>query len=56
MLNIGMERAVGIPMLQTEITAHSILYEIIRYQVPTYYVPDSDPGPDPQPFNKSGSG
>src|SRR5882724_8310725 len=36
-----MEQALGIPMLQTEITAHAILYEIIRYQVPIYYVADA---------------
>src|SRR5258708_13242058 len=27
-------------MLQTEITAHAILYEVIRYKVPIYYVAD----------------
>jgi hypothetical protein len=39
--NVGMEQALGVPMLQTEITAHAILYEVIRYKVPIYYVADA---------------
>jgi hypothetical protein len=39
--NAAMEQALGIPMLQTEITAHAILYEIIRYKVQVYYVADA---------------
>ena len=38
--NVGIEQALGIPMLQTQITAHAILYDIIRYKVPIYYVDD----------------
>jgi hypothetical protein len=36
-----MEQALGIPILQTAITAHAILYEIIRYSVPIYHVADA---------------
>jgi hypothetical protein len=32
--NVAIEQGLGIPLLQTEITAHAILYEAIRYQVP----------------------
>jgi hypothetical protein len=39
--NVGMEQALGVPLIQTEITAHAILYEIIRYNVPIYYVADA---------------
>jgi hypothetical protein len=39
--NVGIEQALGIPMLQTEITAHAILYEVIRHRVPIYYVADA---------------
>jgi hypothetical protein len=39
--NVAMEQALGIPMLQTAVTAHAILYEIIRYKVPIYYVADA---------------
>jgi hypothetical protein len=39
--NVGMEQTLGVPMVQTEITAHAILYEVIRYKVPIYYVADA---------------
>ena len=39
--NVAMEQALAIPMLQTQITAHAILYEVIRYKVPIYYVADA---------------
>ena len=39
--NVAIEQGLGIPLLQTEITAHAILYEVIRYQVPIYYVADA---------------
>jgi hypothetical protein len=39
--NVGLEQTLGIPMLQTEVTAHAILYEVIRYKVSIYYVADA---------------
>lgn len=39
--NVCMEQKLGVPMLQTQVTAHAILYEIIRHKVPVYYVADA---------------
>jgi hypothetical protein len=39
--NASMEQTLGLAMLQTEITAHAVLYEVIRYKVPIYYVADA---------------
>jgi hypothetical protein len=33
---VAIEQGLGIPLLQTEITAHAILYEVIRYRVPIW--------------------
>lgn len=39
--NMGLEQALGIPVVQTEIQACAICYEVLRYKVPIYYVADS---------------
>ena len=39
--NVGAKERMGLPILDIEITAHSILYEVLRYKVQTYFVADS---------------
>lgn len=39
--NVSIEQALGIPLLQTQVTAHAVLYEVIRSRVPIYYVADA---------------
>lgn len=39
--NMAMERDLNVPIVQTEIQAAAIYYEILRHQVPIYYVADS---------------
>lgn len=39
--NIGMERDLDLPVVQTEIQTCAIFYEIIQHKVPIYYVADS---------------
>lgn len=38
--NVAMERAHGLALLNTEVTACSVLYEVVRHKVPIYYVAD----------------
>ncbi len=39
--NVGAKERLGLSILDIEITAHSILYEVLRYKVQTYYVADN---------------
>lgn len=39
--NVGAKERLELPVLDIEISAHSILYEVLRYKVQTYYVADS---------------
>jgi hypothetical protein len=39
--NIGLEQKIGVPVVQTEIQAAAIYYQVLNHNVPVYYVSDA---------------